>query len=58
MSALKSLLYCFQKLTVKSALPDPKGPLAEEVDSSLIAAANKDVLDTLEKLVPSKKKGS
>ena len=37
-----------------SALLDPKGPLAEEVDSSLIAAANKDVLDILEKPVPSK----
>ena len=58
MSASKSILHYFQKSTVKSALPDPKGPLAEEVDSSLIAAANKDVLDILEKPVPSKKKGS
>ena len=58
MSALKSMLHYFQKSTVKSALPDPKGPLAEEVNSSLIATANKDVLDILEKPVPSKKKGS
>ena len=43
---------------MKSTLQYPKGLLAEEVDSSLIAAANKDVLDILEKPVPSKKKGS
>ena len=58
MSTSKSILDYFQKSTVKSALPDPKGPLAEEVHSSLIAAANKDVLDILEKPVASKKKGS
>ena len=58
MSASKSILRYFQKSTVKSALPDPKGPLAEKVDTSLITAANKDVLDILEKPVSSKKKGS
>ena len=57
-SALKSILHYCQKSTVKSVLPDPKGPLAEEVDSFLIAVANKDVLNILEKPVPSKKKGS
>ena len=30
---------------VKSALPDPKGPLVEEIPSSLISAANKEVLE-------------
>ena len=54
MSTSKSILDYFQKLTVKSALLDPKGPLAEKVHSSLIAAANKDVLDTPEKPVASK----
>ena len=54
MSTLKSILDCFQKTMVKSALPDPKGPLAEEVPS-LISAANKDVLEILEKPVTSKK---
>ena len=48
------MLHYFQKSTVKSALPDPKGPLAEEVNSSLIATANKDVLDILEKPVEGK----
>ena len=33
---------------VKSALPDPKGPLVEEIPSSLISAANK-VLEILDK---------
>ena len=56
MSTSKSILDYFQKSTVKPALPDPKGPLSEEVHSSLISAANKDVLDILEKPVASKKK--
>ena len=33
------------KKTVKSALPDPKGPLVEEIPSSLISVANKEVLE-------------
>ena len=45
----KSILDYFQKSTVKPALPDPKGTLSEEVHSSLISAANKDVSDILEK---------
>ena len=55
MATSKSILDYFHKTTVKSALPDSKGPLAEEVPSSLITATNKDVL---EKPVVLKKKGS
>ena len=40
MSASKSIIDYFQKTTVKSTLPDPKGPLVEEIPSSLISAAN------------------
>ena len=58
MSMSKSILNYFHKTTVKSALSDPKGPLAEEIPSSLITAANKDVLEILEKPVTSKKKGN
>ena len=36
-------------MMVKSALPDPKGPLVEEIPSSLISAANKEVLEILDK---------
>ena len=46
MSTLKSIL---SKTTVKSALPDPKGPLVEEIPPSLISAANKDVLEILDR---------
>ena len=41
----KSVLNYFQKVTMKSALLDPKRPLAKEVPFSLISAANKDVLE-------------
>ena len=48
---LKFILDYFQKTTVKSALPDPKGPLAKKVPSSLISTTNNDVLEILEKPV-------
>ena len=37
------------KMAVKSALPNPKGPLVEEIPFSLISAVNKKVLEILDK---------
>ena len=46
---VKVFIRLFSKTTVNSALPDPKGPLVEEMPTSLISALNKEVLEILDK---------
>ena len=42
-----SILKYFKRVDIAAALPDPKGPLSDQVPSASISEANKEVMKTI-----------
>ena len=42
-----SILKYFKRVDIVAALPDPKGPLSDQVPSASISEANKEVMKTI-----------
>ena len=44
---MSGILKYFKKVDIATSLPDPKGPLSDQVPTASIAEANKEVMKTI-----------